>query len=67
MAAVEVAALADLGNFSTRPVGLREGRKVFPDRGDRVMSPFHAVEFAWECVHFGGPLAHGVHGLCDQT
>ena len=36
--AAEVAALADLGNFSTRPVGLREGLKVFPDRWDRVVS-----------------------------
>ena len=35
-----MAGLGDLGNFSTRPVDFREGRKVFPDRGGHVMSSY---------------------------
>ena len=33
-----LAGLGDLGNFSTRPVAFREGRKVFPDRHGPAMS-----------------------------
>ena len=64
-----LAGLGDLGNFSTRPVAFREGRKVFPDRHGPAISSC-AIDDLCFCIpqsfqrepvrYHGGVLLDGV-------